>query len=528
MRRYLCLPISVAVLSSLLLLHAGETGSAPHFQPGDAIKTVDAERIRRGRQLAGVFCSSCHLNPPPEMLPRGTWDFVLTWMGNFLGHEHRQPPFAKLVRPEQVARRPVLSRKDFDAIRAYYRHSAPERPVPQPAKPAPRSAALRFRVAQGPFRLMGQPMVTLLEVDDVRGRFAVGDGLAKELLIFSRFGTLRERHRVNSQPIAIRFDPQGFVLTLIGDVDRDRGRGQILRYRRTSDGYAIHPILTGYHRISHTLFQDLNGDGLEDIVVSAFGDHDRGRFAWLENLGDGRYREHVLIDRSGALNAVAHDFTGDGLPELLVLLAQGRNELVLFTNRGEGRFERRQVLEQPPGFGYNSLAVADLDGDGHLDIITLNGNNMEIPDAPLRSYHGVRIYRNDGRLNFHERYFYPMHGTIQATVADFDQNGLSDLAVVSYFPDWSLDRPESFLILDNQGDFRFTPYAVPGTSNGRWMRVDAADLNGDGRVDIVLGNGLNESGVPPDQLEHFRRHIDGSPAVLMLLNDHPRRARVRR
>jgi hypothetical protein len=371
-------------------------------------------------------------------------------------------------------------------------------------------------------------MVTLLEVDEVRGLVAMGDGLAKELLIFTPSGTLRERHRVSSQPIAIRFDPQGFVLTLIGDLDRDRGRGQILRYRRTSDGYAIHPILTGYHRISHTLFEDLDGDGLEDIVVSAFGDHDRGRIAWFENLGDGGYREHVLIDRSGAVNAVAHDFTGDGLPELLVLLAQGRNELVLFTNRGEGRFERRQILEQAPGFGYHSLAAADLDGDAHLDLITVNGNNMEIPGAPLRSYHGVRIYRNDGRLNFHERYVYPMHGASQVSVADFDQNGLPDLAVVSYFPDWSLDRPESFLILDNQGDFRFTPYAVPGTSNGRWMRVEAADLNADGRSDIVLGNGLNESGVPPDRLERFRRHVAGSPTVLVLLNDHPGRARVRR
>jgi hypothetical protein len=493
----------------------------PSVQRGHAIETIDKERIRRGRQLAGVFCSSCHLNPPPEMLPRDTWDFVLTWMGNFLGYEHRQPPFANLVRPEQVARRPRLSRPDFDAIRAYYRHAAPEQPPPQLAKPEPRSAASRFRVGQAAFRLMEPPLVTLLAVDEVPGRVAVGDGLAKELLIFTPSGTLRERHRVSSQPIAIRFDPQGFVLTLIGDLDRDRGRGQILRYRRTRDGYDIQPILTGYHRISHTLFQDLDGDGLEDIVVSAFGDHDRGRFSWLENLGDGQYREHVLIDRSGAVNAVVHDFTGDGLPELLVLLAQGRNELVLFTNRGRGRFEQRQIFEQPPGFGYHALVAADLDGDARLDLVTVNGNNMEIPDAPLRSYHGIRIYRNEGGLNFRERYFYPMYGAIQAAVADFDRNGLSDLAVVSYFPDWSLDRPESFLILDNQGNFRFTPYTVPGMSSGRWMRVEAADVNADGRPDILLGNGLNESGVPRDLLKRYRQQVADSPAVLVLLNDHP-------
>ncbi|MPY88806.1 MAG: hypothetical protein GEU99_12860 [Luteitalea sp.] len=526
MCRHLALLIAISVLPSVLLFRAFDAATAPLPQPAGTVEESDLDRVRRGEKLAQAFCGSCHWKPPPEILPRKSWDFVVTWMGNLLGHEHREPPFFNLVRPEQIPQRPALSREDLESIRTYYRHAAPEHPRPQQAKPKLRDAALRFRTTKGPFELMNPPMVTLLRIDGAQGRVALGDGLANELLIFSSSGTLRERHRVNSQPIAVRFDPQGFVLTLIGDLDRDRRRGQIIRYLRQGNGYSIHPIVTGYHRISHALFEDLNGNGREDIVVSAFGDHDRGRFAWFENLGDGSYREHILIDRSGALNAVAHDFTGNGLPDLLVLLAQGRNELVLFKNRGDGQFERRQILEKFPGFGYHSLLAADIDGDAHLDLITVNGNNMEIPNAPRRSYHGIRVYRNDGRLNFEEKYFYPMHGAIQAAAADFNQNGLLDLAVISYFPDWSLDHPESFLVLDNQGDFRFTPYTLRETSNGRWMRLDTADLNGDGMPDIMLGNGLNESGVPADQLEDFRRHVARSPAVLVLLNTQSKPDRV--
>lgn len=474
--------------------------------------------LERGRELAELHCTSCHLLPPPEILPGAAWDFVLTWMGNLLGHSHREPPFDQLVSPHQIPPEPLLPGEDLEAIRAYYTAVASERPALQAGKPEVRRDLSLFRPVVRPFAVSEPPLVTLLRIDEREGRLFVGDGHARQLLVFSSFGILRERHRVDSQPIALTLDSGGFYLSLIGDLERDRFRGRVLRYDREGEEYVLRELLGGYHRIAHTLFVDLNRDGREDLVVSAFGDHDRGRVAWFENLGEGRFREHILVGRSGAVQAAAHDFTGNGLPDLAVLMAQGRNELLLFLNQGGGQFEARQVLEYFPGFGYHSFQLVDFDGDGHMDFLIVNGNNMEMPDPPLRNYHGIRLYRNDGRLGFKETFFYPMYGAVEAVAADFNQNGRLDIAAISCFPDWSEEYPETFVFLENQGGFRFVPYTLPEASWGRWMRMAAGDLDGDGALDLVLGNAFMLSGVPEEQRERYLRNFNDSLPILILKN----------
>ncbi|MPZ21859.1 MAG: VCBS repeat-containing protein, partial [Luteitalea sp.] len=216
---------------------------------------------------------------------------------------------------------------------------------------------------------------------------------------------------------------------------------------------------------AYARFADLTGNGREDLVVCGFGDFDQGRLAWFESEGDGRFREHVLIDRSGALRAEVHDFTGNGRLDLLVLMAQARNELVFFENLGGGRFRSRQLMEQFPGYGYNDFLVADFNEDGHPDLLTVNGNNMEIEDPPLRNYHGLRIYLNDGNMSFKEAYFYPMYGALRAVAGDFTGNGRLDVAAISFFPDWEAEHPETFIFLANRGGLRFRPYTLDET---RW------------------------------------------------------------
>lgn len=47
----------------------------------------------------------------------------------------------------------------------------------------------------------------------------------------------------------------------------------------------------------------------------------------------------------------------------------------------------------------------DFNGDGKLDIVYVNGDNFDYSRV-LKPYHGIRILENDGKNNFHERYFF--------------------------------------------------------------------------------------------------------------------------
>jgi hypothetical protein len=159
--------------------------------------------------------------------------------------------------------------------------------------------------------------------------------------------------------------------------------------------------------------------------------------------------------------------------------------------------------------GYHRLTQTlsvDLNQDGRMDLLMVNGNNMEIKNAPLKPYHGIRILLRKGeRLEFEERHFYPMHGAIKAVAEDFDLDGDMDLAAIAFYPDWSLDNPQTFVYLENKGA-QGLQASVPTQEHwGRWMTMDAGDFNRDGFPDILLGGAYVKHGVHSDYQEQYQQ-----------------------
>ena len=231
---------------------------------------------------------------------------------------------------------------------------------------------------------------------------------------------------------------------------------------------------------------DLNNDGKEDYIVCEFGNL-IGALSWMENLGNNKFTRHVLRAAPGAIKAYVNDYNHDGAPDLWVLFAQGEEGIFLFTNKGHGNFDTKEVLRFPSVYGSSYFELDDFNHDGHPDIVYTCGDNADYSPV-LKPYHGVYIFLNDGSNNFQQKYFFPIDGCYKAIARDYDGDGDLDIAAISFFADYEHQPQESFVYLENNGNFDFQPYSFPDASQGRWLTMDAGDIDGDGRIDLVVGN----------------------------------------
>ncbi|HZL72593.1 MAG TPA: FG-GAP-like repeat-containing protein, partial [Planctomycetota bacterium] len=135
------------------------------------------------------------------------------------------------------------------------------------------------------------------------------------------------------------------------------------------------------------------------------------------------------------------------------------------------------------GAGPLRVAVHDLNGDGHLDVVTANNSDDS-----------VTILLGNGAGGFSSTVTYPASANLTSSpqalaIADFDENGAPDIAVTNFFGDLAV-----FLLLgDGTGAFSAgTPLNAGGVGDPENLRgVDAGDLNGDDHADLVviLGGG---------------------------------------
>ncbi|GAC1419062.1 MAG: hypothetical protein NVS9B7_18410 [Flavisolibacter sp.] len=301
----------------------------------------------------------------------------------------------------------------------------------------------------------------------------------------------------------------------IGLLKPDNGKfGKALYLSYNSKGKLeenIHPLFQGLQRPVQISTADLNNDGLPDYVICEFGFLTGGLY-WMENLGNGKFTKHLLRAMPGAIKAYIQDYNHDGLPDLWVLFAQAEEGIFLFTNKGKGIFEQKEILRFPPMNGSSYFELADFNKDGYPDILYTCGDNADYSQV-LKPFHGVYIFLNDKSNHFTQKYFFPINGCYKAIARDFDGDGDLDIATISFFADYARQPEEGFVYLKNDGNFDFKPYSLPGATVGRWLTMDAGDIDGDGKIDLVLGN----FSVGPSMFPH---KIDWktSPPVIVLKN----------
>lgn len=448
-----------------------------------------------GASLVERTCQSCHVAPDLEALDRQTWvketlRFMAPWLGLSRPNYDSQPDGHILKEARIHPDEPVFSREEWQAVVGYFASNAPVQLIPSAPRPEIREGIPGFTTE--PFATSSSPpFVTLLRIEPDRRRLLIGDGQDRSLRALDHHGNALWRLPVPSGPVSIAATPDRdtFLLTLVGRVfPSDEPAGQIWRIAEHSGQPVASILLRGLRRPVHADYLDLDADGTRDLVVSAFGNR-LGNLSWFQGGPGDHFREHVLEEYPGTLRTLPMDWNRDGRLDLLVLRAQAREGISVLLNDGDGSFHPHHLIQFPPTFGAVSLDLADLDGDGSEDFLVVNGDSGDYL-SPHKPYHGVRIYSRDGNDQLVLRTFLPVHGAYGARARDFDGDGDLDLAVISFFPDFNARPSESFLYFRNMGQLRFEAFALPRVQAeaGRWLVMDAGDLDGDGDDDIVLGS----------------------------------------
>ncbi|MGB3777881.1 MAG: VCBS repeat-containing protein [Tunicatimonas sp.] len=457
-----------------------------------------------GRQLSVQHCGTCHAYPEPGLLDRATWqNYVLPRMGHRLGIYANDSVRASLIETgtggqfvEQAniyPTQPQLTETAWKALQAYYSDHAPPQ-LDSIQAPLLTVGLPTFRTRVPEFRL-SPPSTTLVRIQP--GGFFIGDANSRRLYQFDAQRQLLNAANVREGAVSVAVQPSALNVTVMGSFSpTDAPTGFVLALPTQADE-SPRVLLDSLQRPVHTAYADLNGDGQEDIITAEFGKW-TGGLAWWENRGDDRYRKHWLRQQPGATRVYVRDLNGDQQPDVLALFGQGDEGVFAYYNQGDGTFREEALLRFPPSYGSSSLMLYDTDGDGYEDLVYTAGDNADYPPV-TKPYHGIRVFRNDGTNHFREAWFYPLPGAYGAIPADFDQDGDLDIAAISFFPDYAQSAQRGFVYLENQGDFRFKEYTFPEVTDGRWLVMDAGDVDQDGDVDIVLGS-LSFEVVPPNGL----------------------------
>ncbi len=465
---------------------------------GRASPLSQIDNLKVSREVSQQVCSTCHLYPEPDIADRFTWaNEILPRMNEWLGYGTvnwtNEPGGDQVVASGKVPTSPVISFIDYKIIHSYFLGASPLKAKPQPPKPEVQIGLRHFKVRQSNYRY-GQPLTTLVKIDEKEHLIFVGDGQTKKLGLVRADGTVAASLEMPNPIVHLLQRPEGYYASMIGSIfPSDRAEGQVVRLQGPGQGAqnstdVTKVMLTGLRRPVETVVADLNQDGREDLVVATYGNI-LGRFSWYEQKPDGAYEEHILLDRPGAVGVKVHDFDGDGRPDIVVAMAQAQEGISLFLNRGNGKFEEKIITQQHPAWGTSHMELVDFNQDGKPDLLVTNGDNGDTAmfSNCLKPYHGVRLYQNDGNGKFHEAWFYPMYGAYRAIARDFDLDGDIDVAAISFFPDYLGSFKECFTYLENVGNGKFKASTFTESIAGRWITMDVGDLDGDGDPDIVLG-----------------------------------------
>jgi hypothetical protein len=248
-----------------------------------------------------------------------------------------------------------------------------------------------------------------------------------------------------------------------------------------------HVVVDKIARVSDVRAGDLDGDGDMDLAVAQFG-YDDGETRWMENLGNWKFKSHILQNLSGPINVILDDIDKDGDLDIISLVSQEWEEIYCFINDGKGNFTPKLLYgSSNEDFGSSSIYICDLNKDGKDDILYTNGDAFDYIPPQGRPWHGVQWLENKGNMNFEFHRICNFIGAYNARPVDIDNDGDLDIFCVSAFNLWDKPESQSFIWLENDGKMNFTLHNIANTPT-HILTLEQGDFNNDGLMDFVTGD----------------------------------------
>jgi len=304
----------------------------------------------------------------------------------------------------------------------------------------------------------------------------------KSLLFVSLFAILTAGQSNPVAQVARANQPK-----LLPDAQKPRAamaaqHGPDLQTRPVSFGSAVIYNSGGYSAANVDV-ADVNGDGHPDLVVANYCQNIEcvnGGVGVLLGNADGTFQTPVSYSSggSGANSVAIGDVNGDGHPDLLVANSSTGSVGVLLGN-GDGTFQTAVTYDSLAPY---SVAIGDVNGDGKPDLVVANGGFNSV---------SVLLGKGDGTFQPAVTYYEGGDGALSVAIGDVNGDGKLDLVVANNcaFGKHGDDCTHgSVSVLLGKGDGTFQAPVIFNSGGVQAESVAIMDVNSDGRPDLLVTN----------------------------------------
>ncbi|MBC6410317.1 MAG: VCBS repeat-containing protein, partial [Ekhidna sp.] len=238
---------------------------------------------------------------------------------------------------------------------------------------------------------------------------------------------------------------------------------------------------------SSIAFADVNKDGHQDVLITGQNNEDNSISSFYLNDGEGGFKLKATPFAGVSSSSIAFaDVDGKNGPDVLITGYTGIERIAkLYVNDGSGDFTEK--METPfAGVSAGSIAFADVDGENGPDVLITGGI---ISTETIAS-----LYLNEGEGNFTEKtagvsFVDVVFSSI--AFADVDKDGHQDVLITGQNNSDSGNRAASLYLNDGSGGFTLKATPFPGVSSGS---IAFADVNRDGNEDVLITGWIFASG----------------------------------